>query len=164
MHSWRLLILPFLEYEEIYERYRFDEPWDGPNNRKLHDLVVSAYRCPSHPDQGHSAAYLAVVGPETIWRGSEAVRLEDVTDGTNRVIRLIEVAKPGMHWMDPHDLEFHRMSFVIGEPDGPSSGHPGGANVLMADGSVWFLKKGTGPDRLRASLTIAGGEAIGEEP
>ncbi|MDZ7616266.1 MAG: DUF1559 domain-containing protein [Patescibacteria group bacterium] len=30
MHSWRVLILPFLEREDIYSQYRFDEPWDGP--------------------------------------------------------------------------------------------------------------------------------------
>jgi hypothetical protein len=42
MHSRRVLILPWLEKREIYDRYRFDEPWDGPNNRKPHDLVVPA--------------------------------------------------------------------------------------------------------------------------
>jgi uncharacterized protein DUF1559 len=35
LHSWRVLLLPFLEQRELYEQYDFDEPWDGPNNRKL---------------------------------------------------------------------------------------------------------------------------------
>ncbi len=35
MHSWRVLILPFLEYDDLYKQYNFNEPWDGPNNRKL---------------------------------------------------------------------------------------------------------------------------------
>jgi hypothetical protein len=35
MHSWRVLILPFLESSPLYDKYRFDEPWDGPNNRQL---------------------------------------------------------------------------------------------------------------------------------
>ena len=35
MHSWRVLILPFLEQKALYDQYRFDEPWDGPNNGKL---------------------------------------------------------------------------------------------------------------------------------
>ncbi|MDH3719020.1 MAG: DUF1559 domain-containing protein, partial [Planctomycetota bacterium] len=34
-HSWRVLILPFIEAEPLYAMYNFDEPWDGPNNRKL---------------------------------------------------------------------------------------------------------------------------------
>ena len=33
-HSWRALILPYLD-EDLGRRYRFDEPWNGPNNRKL---------------------------------------------------------------------------------------------------------------------------------
>ena len=37
MHSWRVLILPFLEQRELYNAYNFAEPWDGPNNRKLAD-------------------------------------------------------------------------------------------------------------------------------
>ncbi len=35
MHSWRVLLLPYLERRTLYEKYRFDEPWNGPNNRKL---------------------------------------------------------------------------------------------------------------------------------
>src|SRR5437016_5175694 len=34
-HSWRVLILPFIEQQRLYNEYNFDEPWDGPNNRKL---------------------------------------------------------------------------------------------------------------------------------
>src|SRR5262245_44252816 len=37
MHSWRVLILPFIDHAALYREYRFDEPWDGPNNRKLSD-------------------------------------------------------------------------------------------------------------------------------
>ena len=34
-HSWRLLILPFLDQEDLYREYRFDEPWNGPHNSQL---------------------------------------------------------------------------------------------------------------------------------
>ncbi len=35
MHSWRVLILPFLHYDELYRQYDFAEPWDGPKNSLL---------------------------------------------------------------------------------------------------------------------------------
>jgi hypothetical protein len=35
MHSWRVLILPYIEERELYKQYKSDEPWDGPSNRKL---------------------------------------------------------------------------------------------------------------------------------
>ncbi len=36
-YSWRVAILPYLEQQALYNAYNFDEPWDGPNNRKLID-------------------------------------------------------------------------------------------------------------------------------
>ena len=37
MHSWRVLILPYIEGQQaLFDRYDMDEPWDGPNNSKLH--------------------------------------------------------------------------------------------------------------------------------
>src|SRR5262245_60656054 len=35
MHSWRVLLLPYLDQHSVYRQYRFDEPWDGPNNSAL---------------------------------------------------------------------------------------------------------------------------------
>ncbi len=40
------------------------------------------------------------------------------------------------------------------------SGHPGGANVTFADGSVRFLREGTQLTMLQAMCTRAGGEVI----
>ena len=44
MHSWRVLILPFLDETDVYNRYDFNEPWDGPNNRKLLDARLRCMR------------------------------------------------------------------------------------------------------------------------
>src|SRR5579871_4350512 len=43
IHSWRTLILPYMDLSpqysrshlELYNRYRFDEPWNGPHNAAL---------------------------------------------------------------------------------------------------------------------------------
>lgn len=40
MHSWRVLILPYLEESTLFAQYNFDEPWDGPNNSKLGRLSI----------------------------------------------------------------------------------------------------------------------------
>lgn len=34
-HSWRVFLLPYLGQKELYNRYKFDEPWNGPNNKML---------------------------------------------------------------------------------------------------------------------------------
>src|SRR4051812_11083639 len=30
MHSWRVLLLPYLDQAGLYDAYNFGEPWDGP--------------------------------------------------------------------------------------------------------------------------------------
>ena len=39
LHSWRVLILPYIEQQRLYDQYDFDEPWDGPNNSQLHGMM-----------------------------------------------------------------------------------------------------------------------------
>lgn len=48
-HSWRILLAPYLHVNEqsVYNAYRWDEPWDGPNNRKLHAKMPPFYATPS---------------------------------------------------------------------------------------------------------------------
>ena len=35
MHSWRVLILPYLDYDSLYKQYDFKEPWNGPKNKQF---------------------------------------------------------------------------------------------------------------------------------
>jgi hypothetical protein len=56
MDSWRVLILPYLDRADLYERYRFDEPWDGPNNIKLLDEMPRVFACPSHAPGARASA------------------------------------------------------------------------------------------------------------
>ncbi len=74
MHSWRVLILPYLESAQaqaVASQYRFDEPWDGPHNRKLAGKMPDLYRCPNSPPNSVTTSYVAVVGPGTTWPGGE---------------------------------------------------------------------------------------------
>ena len=48
-----------------------------------------------------------------------------------------------------------------GSARGIASMHPGGANVLMCDGTVQLMPSGTDPAHVKAMATIAGGEYDG---
>ena len=162
MHSWRVLLLPFMEEKKLYELYRFDEPWDGPNNRKLHGEMVRVFACPHNRGKQPETEtnYLAVVGPQTMWPGEKATKWSEIKDGSSNTIMVVEVHGSGIHWMEPRDLHMVQMSIAINPArgQGVSSGHPHGATFLFADGRVQFLPDETPPDALRAALTIAGGE------
>jgi hypothetical protein len=60
MHSWRVLILPYLArpatdgrggandtYADVYSEYRDHEPWNSPHNATLAERVT-AYQCAAH--------------------------------------------------------------------------------------------------------------------
>ena len=163
MHSWRVLILPFLDQEALYKQYHFDEPWDGPNNRKLHSIPMPIYRCPSDgPVSQTMSSYVAVVGAGTAWPGATSAKLADFSDGANQTIMLVEMVNSGIHWMEPKDLDFAKMPMAINAKSGKgiSGEHARGANVAFADGHIEFLKDDTSPALLRALLTIHGGEHL----
>ena len=43
--SWRVAILPYLEQQELYNKFKLDEPWDSPrNNKELIQYMPNA-RC-----------------------------------------------------------------------------------------------------------------------
>jgi hypothetical protein len=160
MHSWRVLVLPFLEQRAAYDAYNFAEPWDGPNNRKLADKIGRIYlRSGLESDQARATSFVAVVGPETAWPGAEPLRDRDLGDGTHGTLMVVEVPDGKFFWMEPRDLRFDRMSFRINDGSGRGPGSRlGGARVVSADGTVRTLPDGFDPRTLRAMLTANGGE------
>ena len=165
MHSWRVLILPYLEEQSLYAQYDFKEPWNGPNNSKLAAHMPSVYRCPSYPGDAPETNYLAVVGPETMWPGSEKVSVRKIKDGMSNTLMVVESSGSGINWMEPKDLTFDQALQGVNAAAKPgiSSSHSAGANVVFADGSVHFLPNSVPPDLLRSLLTIAGGEVINHQ-
>ncbi|MHB9078993.1 MAG: DUF1559 family PulG-like putative transporter [Pirellulaceae bacterium] len=47
LHSWRVLLLPYLGQQELYGKLRLDEPWDSEHNRQFQDAAPNIYQCPS---------------------------------------------------------------------------------------------------------------------
>lgn len=166
MHSWRVLILPFLDHQELYDAYNFDEPWNGPNNRKLADHVGQIYlRSGLDASQSETTSFVAVVGPETAWPGERALSRKDIGDGLEATLLVVEVPDGQFRWMEPRDLEFDRMSDRINDGSGRGLGSRlGGARVVSVDGMVRTLPDDFDPSRLRAMLTANGGEAIEKPP
>jgi hypothetical protein len=169
MHSWRVLLLPYWDAGDFYRRYSFDEPWDGPNNRKLAEEANSPctlYHCPSDrhetggADNSKMTSYVVILSPETAWNGTRSASRIDITDDPAGTPLVVEVANSGIHWMEPRDLDMSEMAPKINSKtaQGISSRHHLGAWCILADGGVRFLPDNLTPERLRILLTIRGGE------
>ena len=159
-HCWRVLILPFIEQDSLFKRYRFDEPWDGPNNSQLAGEMPKTLAFSGEHRTGLTTTnYLAVVGAETMWPGAKGRKFDEIKDGTSQTILIVENNGLGVHWMEPRDLAFETMPFAIDDPNGVSSWYKCPA-VVTADGGVLRLSKEMTPDALRAALTVNGGEKL----
>jgi prepilin-type processing-associated H-X9-DG protein len=170
MHSWRVLILPYMEEKALYHQYRFNEPWDGPHNRTLASQMPRVYACPSDvPPDGSTTSYAMPVGPHAISSGPKGRKISEIRDGTSNTIMVVEAADAGINWMEPRDINAEDTEFQI-NGDGSakptaraseiSSRHPNGANVAFCDGSVQFLTSTTDPKTVKAMTTIDGGENV----
>jgi hypothetical protein len=176
MHSWRVLILPFLGENRVYGMYNMSEPWDSQNNIRLASEIPSVFHCtidPSAKSLGETS-YVVAIGPKTAFRDptfnadektreNEKVKLNEITDGIESTILVVEYHQSGIGWTEPKDLNFGRMSFNINEDRSNTeirSKHDGCAFVIRADGTPIKLEDGAAPGDVRAMLTIDGDEAI----
>ncbi|QDU47255.1 hypothetical protein Mal52_57830 [Symmachiella dynata] len=162
LHSWRVLILPYLgeqQAQELYEQYDFSEPWNGPNNVKLLTQRPNIYRGPGQQGDTTMTAYAAIVGEPCVLQGTEPVAIKDIRDGTSNTLVAGEAVGAGIPWTKPQDVDFDQFTHW-GDANGFSGGFPvGGAYMLSADGSVHFLSD-EAPDKelARSMFTRAGGD------
>ena len=123
MHSWRVLILPYLEgCESLYKQYNFNEPWDGPNNKKLLAARPAVFRCPGGDDvdpQGATeTSYVAVVGAQRGLAGREAAESSAISRRDLETIMVVEAADAGIQWTEPKDLSLDALEAAGGQTAG----------------------------------------------
>ncbi len=158
--SWRVAILPYIEQQELYNKFHVDEPWDSPHNKALIKEMPVTYACPSRPPTAPGmTTYQGFVGPGAFFEEGKATGIADITDGTSNTIMFVE-AKEAVTWTKPDDLKFDPAAAADESLLGAFSNHPGGFNSAFADGSVRFIKRTISPIVFKALITRNGGEVI----
>jgi hypothetical protein len=175
MHSWRVLVLPGLGHQDVYDAYRFDEPWDSPHNRELMSEVTefsSPHGNDSPRKPGHTA-FVALVGPNTMWPGATGRKPNEVRDGMSKTLLLVEAPGRDIPWMEPRDLTLEALTASYREQGGAGLicphrsqrlfGYSRFGNVAFANGRVAVVSESVPLEVLAPLLSVDGGEELPEE-
>jgi hypothetical protein len=165
LHSWRVLILPYLDRKDLFEQYDFSEPWNGRHNRLLADKMPTIFGCPSNHDSPNCTGYAMLVGPHAFSPGPTGRTLGEISaaDGTSATLMLVEAADAKINWLEPRDLNIEEMTFHVGKDGKELSGHhAGGVVVSFCDGHQSVIRPDIKPEMLKALTTVDGGEPVDE--
>ncbi len=149
LHSWRILLLEFLD-PPTHAQYNFAEPWNSPGNLRLASKMPRVYACPclaSQPDVSRTS-YAVIVGPESVFPEGGGRRLAQIPDSEDHealagtpasVFVVVEASKLNLIWLEPRDLVQAEMSLVLNDIHSDkciSICHPGGSvGLLLTDGT-----------------------------
>lgn len=166
MHSWRVLVLEFVDdpvARQLYKQYDFSQPWNSPGNLALANQLPRVYRNPFRRDSNPTTSYMALTGPGTIFEGTKAAKIYDVLDGTSNTLLAVEVVNSKATWTEPKDLDYSEMPLSINATqngDCISSDQTDGAAVAFADGSVYVLPNDLPTYTLRLLIEKADGQVV----
>jgi hypothetical protein len=147
LHSWRVLLLPYLGHDDLYRRFHLAEPWDSPHNKKLLAEMPEVYAPPeaAEAEAEPFATFCQVpVGLDAAFSGLEGLRVpDDFPKGFERTALVVEAPK-AVWWTRPVDeviwpdglgasLSCGRQHFRFGPR------RVQGTHVALGDGTVCFV-------------------------
>ena len=128
--SWRVSILPYIEHEVLYDKFKLDEPWDSPTNKALIPLIPKTYVCPIGKLENGMTSYRLITQGKSAYKDGKPVSAGALTaEGGAAVVPLVVDAgdEHAVPWTAPETFD---------SADGIRSHDQGGVYVLFVDGSV----------------------------
>jgi hypothetical protein len=146
--------MPWIGVYHWRAAYSLKEPWDGPNNSKVHLGSFGRFKCPSVDGDIQSRPsidYVAVVGPDTMWPGRERVQLPPKESGNQDAILIIEMPDSDYNTLEPRSPTVEEFMEKIKSPTGKGIRciHPKGLAYVTVGGEVRWFPPDTDPETIR---------------
>jgi Protein of unknown function (DUF1559) len=157
--SWRVLLLPYIEQDELYKEFKLDEPWDSAHNIRLLERMPATYAAPGYKKSllpPHHTVCHVFVGPGTAFEGPRGIRFKDFSDGQSNTLLIVEAGDPAP-WTKPTNIPYDPARPVMV----PRGLFRDGFRAGTGDGAAHFVRHDISEARLRAVITRNGGEKEG---
>ncbi len=159
LYSWRVLILPFLGYDDLYKRFELKQPWDSVANSNLQRGMPAEFASPNSPDatSGHETNYVLITGAGTLFPPSGPLSPKNIDKPT---ILLVETNN-NIQWSAPGDIDIGR-SFKVGNKPMVDVGglHKGSFTAMTVDEESLRIPSTVPQSVLDALVTPNGGEKV----
>jgi type II secretory pathway pseudopilin PulG len=161
LHSWRTLILPYLDQAPLYNKIDLTKPWNDPVNLQFAQTSVPVFSCPSFAGDPHLTLYHAIVAEDSILNPGTSKTIKEISDGTSNTLLVLEVDKSrAVPWMSPSDhgtVSFLRMT------ENSVTVHRGAIEALLADGSVRTVSVKLDAETRRRLISSSAGDVVNWE-
>lgn len=104
--SWRVLLLPYIEHEKLYEKFKLDESWDSAHNFALLSEMPPVYETYRFVrSEPHMTTYRVFVGRGAAFEGPRGISLGSFDDGLDNTLLIVEAAE-AVPWTKPAELAY----------------------------------------------------------
>lgn len=151
--SWRVLLLPQLGHQELFDKFKQDQAWDGPENSLLVKEIPPVLQ--SHGVEPGKTNFLVPQGSGTVFDKPEGTTLDAITDGPLNTAILLEVDNDrAVTWTEPRDYRPTPANARMGL----GRRHRDGFLALFGGLTLARLKTDVPGFQIGAIYSIAGGE------
>jgi len=155
--SWRVLALPYLDREDLYKKYKFEEPWDSEHNKQLLNQMPDVFMTLDQDPESGLTTYQMPSNKNTLGGFPKGVEIREITDGTSNTVMVLQV-DPGkaVPWTKPEDFEIDPAKIEAGLiSEGEEKFYTG-----FCDGSARSISKEQLNRNKMSLFTVNGGEIL----
>ena len=160
--SWRVRILPFIEQQNLYKAYKYDNAWDDGDNRALLDKMPSVYSFDPKTDtsltriqvfRGEGTPFGKTELDTSTSEPPRGPNMRKMPGGLSRTIMFVESGKDrAVPWTQPRNLDFDSEKPI----ESMGQIEPTGTVAAMFDGSVRVINSDIDPAVFRSLVLVEG--------
>jgi hypothetical protein len=164
LYSWRVLLLPYLGEDALYDRFDKTKAWDDPANIDVSNSMVSVFRSPLDEQVAdNGASYVGIVGANTMFPAGKGRKKGEIVDGLSNTIMVLEVKGFTGSWAEPLDptlTQFGTGAILGANSNQLQSAEANGTTLVgFADGTVRQLNASAAARVIQpVAITVSDGQ------